>query len=70
MTADSRVTPRPPPGAGYAVTVEFPRDLARALARREICKDATNHCRLGLVDFAGAALAVLDGPVTIAKSST
>src|SRR5262245_24571559 len=49
MAADRR--PWPTAGTGDALTVEFGRDPARALARGKVRNDATNHCRLGLVDL-------------------
>src|SRR5271166_4614182 len=60
MPTDRRVAPWAAARTRCALSVEFGRDPARALARGEVRKDATNHRCLGLDDLAATALAVLD----------
>ena len=70
VAAERRVAPWTAARARCALSVEFGHDPARALARCEVRKDATNDCRLGLDDLAATALTVFDDGVTIRKSST
>ena len=72
VPSDRRIAPQTTAWTPCALAVELGSDPSWALSRSKVRKDATNYCRLRLIDLTTTAFVVVGSPnsVAVAEPST